>query len=200
MQYNTQREQLIMPEYGRGIQYMVDLAVSLPSKQERQKCAKTIIAIMSRIQPENSDAADYEIRLWNHLAKISRYKLDIDYPVEIVPEQEALEHPKPLPYPMKKIRRRHYGHLVEEALKFAQTLPDGEERTALVGMVANQMKQDLFVWNRDSMDDNLVMQDIRRYSDGRLQLPSDFRFATVGIPSNSQLANNGSSKSRKKKR
>ena len=200
MQYNTQREQLIMPEYGRGIQYMVDLAVSLPSKQERQKCAKTIIAIMSRIQPENSDAADYETRLWNHLAKISRYKLDIDYPVEIVPEQEALEHPKPLPYPMKKIRRRHYGHLVEEALKFAQTLPDGEEHTALVGMVANQMKQNLFMWNRDSMDDNLVMQDIRRYSDGRLQLPSDFRFATVGIPSNSQLANNGSSKSRKKKR
>ena len=200
MQYNTQREQLVMPEYGRGIQYMVDLAISLPDKQERQKCANTIISIMSRVQPENADAADYEVRLWNHLAKISHYKLDIDYPVEIVPEQEAMEHPKPLPYPMKKIRRRHYGHLVESALQYAQTLPDGDERTALVGMVANQMKQDLFVWNRDSMDENLVMQDIRRYSDGQLQLPSDFHFATVGIPSNAQLANNGASKSRKKKR
>ncbi|MCR4592153.1 MAG: DUF4290 domain-containing protein [Bacteroidaceae bacterium] len=200
MQYNTQREQLIMPEYGRGIQYMVDLAISLPDRQERQRCANTIISIMSRVQPENAGAADYEVRLWNHLAKISRYKLDIDYPVEIVPEQEAMEHPKPLPYPMKKIRRRHYGHLVESALQYAQTLPDGEERTALVGMVANQMKQDLFVWNRDSMDENLVMQDIRRYSDGQLQLPSDFRFATVGVPSNAQLANNGSTKSKKKKR
>ena len=200
MQYNTQKEQLIMPEYGRGIQYMVDLAVSLPDKKARQQCANTIVAIMSRVQPENIDAADAELRLWNHLAKISRYKLDIDYPVEIVPEQEAQEHPKPLPYPMKKIRRRHYGHLVEEALQYAQTLPVGEERTALVGMVANQMKQDLFVWNRDSMDENLVMQDIRRYSDGQLQLPSDFQFATVGIPSNAQLANNGATKSRKKKR
>ena len=200
MQYNTQREQLVMPEYGRGIQYMVDLAISLPDKQERQKCANTIISIMSRVQPENADAADYEVRLWNHLAKISHYKLDIDYPVEIIPEQEAMEHPKPLPYPMKKIRRRHYGHLVESALQYAQTLPDGDERTALVGMVANQMKQDLFVWNRDSMDENLVMQDIRRYSDGQLQLPSEFHFATVGIPSNAQLANNGASKSRKKKR
>lgn len=199
MQYNTQREQLIMPEYGRGIQYMVDLAVSLPDKEERQRCANTIVAIMGRIQPDNTNAADAEIRLWNHLAKISRYKLDIDYPVEIVPEQEALEHPKPLHYPMQKIRRRHYGHLVESALQYAQTLPDGEERTALVGMVANQMKQNLFVWNRDSMDENLVMQDIKRYTDGQLQLQSDFHFASVGIPSNSQLANNGSPK-RKKKR
>ena len=199
MQYNTQREQLVMPEYGRGIQYMVDLAISLPDKQERQRCANTIVAIMSRIQPENSNAADFELRLWNHLAKISRYKLDIDYPVEIVPEQEALEHPKPLHYPMQKIRRRHYGHLVESALKYAQTLPEGDERTALVGMVANQMKQNLFVWNRDSMDENLVMQDIKRYTDGQLQLQPDFQFASVGIPSNAQLANNGSSK-RKKKR
>ena len=199
MQYNTQREQLIMPEYGRGIQYMVDLAVSLPDKKVRQQCANTIVAIMGRIQPDNTNAADAEIRLWNHLAKISRYKLDIDYPVEIVPEQEALEHPKPLHYPMQKIRRRHYGHLVESALQYAQTLPDGEERTALVGMVANQMKQNLFVWNRDSMDENLVMQDIKRYTDGQLQLQPDFHFASVGIPSNSQLANNGSPK-RKKKR
>ena len=199
MQYNTQREQLIMPEYGRAVQYMVDLAVSLPDKQERQKCANTIISIMSRVQPDNNNATDAKIRLWNHLAKISRYKLDIDYPVEIVPEQEAQEHPKPLRYPMQRIRRRHYGHLVESALKYAQTLPDGDERTALVGMVANQMKQNLFVWNRDSMDENLVMQDIKRYTDGQLQLQPDFRFASVGIPSNAQLANNGSSK-RKKKR
>ena len=199
MQYNTQREQLVMPEYGRGIQYMVDLAVSLPSKVERQRCANTIVAIMSRIQPENNGSADSEVRLWNNLAKISRYKLDIDYPVEIVPEQEAQEHPKPLHYPMQRIRRRHYGHLVESALKYAQTLPDGDERTALVGMVANQMKQNLFVWNHDSMDENLVMQDIKRYTDGQLQLQPDFRFASVGIPSNAQLANNGSSK-RKKKR
>jgi hypothetical protein len=198
MQYNTQREQLVMPEYGRGIQYMVDLAISLPDKEERQRCANAIISIMSRIQPENADTADYEVRLWNHLAKISHYRLDIDYPVEIVPELEAMEHPKPLSYPMKKIRRRHYGHLLESALQYAQTLPDSEERNALVGMVANQMKQNLFVWNRDSMDENLVMQDIKRYSDGLLELPSDFHFATVGIPSNAQLANNG--KSKKKKR
>ena len=199
MQYNTQREQLVMPEYGRGIQNMVDLAVSLPDKQARQRCANTIVSIMARIQPENSNTADFEVRLWNHLAKISRYKLDIDYPVEIVPELEATEHPQPLHYPMQKIRRRHYGHLVESALKYAQTLPEGEERTALVGMVANQMKQNLFVWNRDSMDENLVMQDIKRYTDGQLQLQPDFHFASVGIPSNSQLAINGS-KSKKKKR
>ena len=189
-----------MPEYGRGIQYMVDLAVSLPDKQERQRCANTIVSIMGRIQPENSNSADFELRLWNHLAKISRYKLDIDYPVEIIPEQEALEHPKPLHYPMQKIRRRHYGHLIESALQYAQSLPEGQERETLVGMVANQMKQNLFVWNRDSMDEGLVAQDIRRYSEGRLALQPDFRFASVGVLSNAQLAHNGLPKSRKKKR
>lgn len=200
MQYNTQRNQLVMPEYGRGVQKMVELAVSLPDKQARQQCAKTIVSIMSRIHPEDTNPVDSEHRLWNHMAKISGYKLDIDYPVDIVQEDEAKEQLKPLHYPMQKIRRRHYGHLIESALQYAQSLPEGQERETLVGMVANQMKQNLFVWNRDSMDEGLVAQDIRRYSEGRLALQPDFRFASVGVLSNAQLAHNGLPKSRKKKR
>ena len=117
MQYNTQRNQLVMPEYGRGVQKMVELAVSLPDKQARQQCAKTIVSIMSRIHPEDTNPVDSEHRLWNHLAKISGYKLDIDYPVDIVQEDEAKEQLKPLHYPMQKIRRRHYGHLIERRYK-----------------------------------------------------------------------------------
>ena len=133
MQYNTQKEQLIMPEYGRGVQDMVELAVSLPDRQQRQVCAKAIIAVMARIQPEQAGQTDYQHKLWNHLARISRYRLDIDYPVEIVTEEEALAHPKPLHYPMKKISRRHYGYLIENALRYAQTLPEGLEREAQIG-------------------------------------------------------------------
>ena len=162
MQYNTQKPLLVMPEYGRGIQEMVELAVGLPTKAERQRCAHAIVNIMARIQPQQSGQADYEQKLWNHLARISRYQLDIDYPVEIVSEEEAYAHPKPLPYPMKNIRSRHYGYLVESSLQYAKTLPDGPEKDTLAAMVANQMKQDLFVWNRDSMDDRLVAADISR--------------------------------------
>lgn len=183
MEYNTQKPLLVMPEYGRGIQEMVELAVGLPTKAERQRCAHAIVNIMARIQPQQSGQADYEQKLWNHLARISRYQLDIDYPVEIVSEEEAYAHPKPLPYPMKNIRSRHYGYLVESSLQYAKTLPDGPEKDTLVAMVANQMKQDLFVWNRDSMDDRLVAADISRLTQGEVRLDlNQHRFSPVGAP------------------
>lgn len=188
-----------MPEYGRGIQKMVELAISLPTKEERQQCANTIITIMSRIQPQTSRQEDYEQKLWNHLARIAHYQLDVDYPVEIVTEEETMAHPKPLPYPMKRISRRHYGHLVEESLRYAQTLPEGEERDELMKMTANQMKQNLFMWNKDAMDDALVAQDISRYTNNTLRLDlREFKFANVGLPNVHQLS--GAQVKRKKKR
>lgn len=200
MQYNTQKNKLEMPEYGRGLQEMVELAVTLPTKKERQRCANTIVNIMKRIQPEVATQEDYTHRLWNHLARISHYKLDVDYPVDIVSEEEVLAHPEPLKYPMKRIKRRHYGYLVEEALDYARTLPEGNERNVLLRGIANQMKQNLFVWNKDSMDELLVAQDIERYTDGELSLGNmkGFRFAAVGIPTPQQLA--GYNTKRKKKR
>ena len=198
MQYNTQKDKLIMPEYGRGVQDMIELAITLPDRQQRQVCANAIVAVMERIQPEQAGQSDYQHKLWNHLARIARYRLDIDYPVEIVTEEEALAHPAPLHYPMKKISRKHYGSLVESALKYAQTLPEGLERTTLVQMTANQMKQNLFVWNRDSMDEELVAQDIERYTDGEINLDLDnFRFAPVGIPTVQQLTGNVKRKKKK---
>lgn len=200
MQYNTQRNKLNMPEYGRGVQSMVELAISLPTKEERQICANTIISIMSRVLPPIPGQEDYNHKLWNHLARIARYELDIDYPVEIVREEEALAHPKPLHYPMKNIHRRHYGYLIEETLRYAQTLPEGEERQKITEMVANQMKQNLFVWNRDAMDDELIAQDIDRYTKGELHLDlENFRFASVGIPSTQQAGNQQGNKRKKKK-
>lgn len=198
MQYNTQRQQLHMPEYGRCVQEMVDLAVSLPTKEQRQQCANTIVSIMSRIQPQTGSKEDLAHKLWNHLARISHYKLDIDYPVEICTEEESMEHPKPLPYPMKRIGRRHYGHLIEQSLDYAQTLPDGDMKDTLVKMIANQMKQDLFMWNRDSMDENLVAQDIARYSKGSLRLDlGNFKFASVGVPNLHQISGTGKKKKKR---
>ena len=191
MQYNTQKDQLVMPEYGRGVQDMVQMAIALPTKAQRQACAQAIVNVMACIQPEGEQQTDYREKLWNHLARIARYQLDIDYPVEIVPEKDVLAHPRPLHYPMKHIRRRHYGALVESALNYAKTLPDSPERSLLVQMVANQMKQDLFVWNRDAMDEGLVASDIEQYTDGEVELDTDnFRFAPVGMPSMQQLVGN----------
>lgn len=187
-----------MPEYGRAVQMMVDMAVRLESKSERQRCANTIVKIMSGIQPSQASKEDQEHRLWNHLARISHYQLDIDYPVRIVPQEDVQAHPEPLPYPMKAIKRRHYGYLVQQALDYAKTIDDGEKRRFVTESIANQMKQDLFVWNRDSMDDELVAQDIARLSEGMLQLDlDDFSFDPVG---ESILLHGEGGKKRKKRK
>lgn len=185
MQYNTEKEQLIMPEYGRGVQEMVQLAMSLSEKRQREICARQIVKVMSRLHPVHMSKEDINHKLWNHLARISGYRLDIDYPVEIVAEEQVKAHPSPLPYPMKNIRRKHYGSLIENALELAADMSESPERDELVGRVANQMKQNLFMWNRDSMDANVIAQDIARYTNGKIKLDLEtFRFAPVGVPAN----------------
>ena len=187
-----------MPEYGRGVQMMVDMAVQIKDRNERQRCAGTIVKIMESLLPSTVSKEDDEHRLWNHLARISHYRLDIDYPVNIVPQEEVQAHPAPLHYPMKDIRRRHYGYLVEEALSYAATIEDEETRRLLTEDIANQMKQDLFIWNRDSMDNALVAQDIERYTHGKLRLDLDnFTFGSVG---ESALQHSEGGKKRKKKK
>ena len=180
MQYNTQRKKLEMPEYGRGIQDMIEHAVSLPDKAERQRCAESIFNVMMNMQPQLRELPDHKHRIWDHMAYISGYKLDIDYPFEITRLGEEGEKPQPVPYPMKEIRHRHYGHLIEESLHQLAEMPEGEERDALLALTANQMKQSLFIWNRDAMDDEKVAADIHAYTDGRVTLDlSTFHFSPV---------------------
>ena len=129
--YNSNQEALLMPEYGRMVQSMVQAAMEIPDKATRQQCARYIVSIMARMQDVKSERPDFEHKLWNHLARISHYQLDIDYPVDIVPEQEALAHPAPMAYPMKSIRRRHYGYLTEQMMNYLSECEDEEERTEL---------------------------------------------------------------------
>ena len=102
-----------MPEYGRGIQNMVDYALTLKSRSERQRCAYTIVSIMGNMFPHLRDVPDFKHKLWDHLAVMADYKLDIDYPYEIRPKQDVGRKPEPMAYPMKKIRYRHYGALLD---------------------------------------------------------------------------------------
>lgn len=180
MKYNTQREKLQMPEYGRGVQDMIAYAVSLPDKAERQQCAETIFSIMLNMQPQLREQPDYRHRIWDHIAYISGYQLDIDYPCEITRLGDEAEKPTPLKYPMKSIGQRQYGFLIEESLRQLAEMPEGEERDEMLALVANQMKQSLFIWNRDAMDEEKVAMDIERYTHGKVQLDLDnFRFAPV---------------------
>ncbi|MCM1108896.1 MAG: DUF4290 domain-containing protein [Clostridium sp.] len=162
-----------MPEYGRGIQNMVEYALTIENREERQRCANTIVAIMGNMFPHLRDVPDFKHKLWDHLAVMSDYKLDIDYPYEVARQQEANMRPRPMDYPMRRIRYRHYGYLLEMFLKKMKDMPEGEEREALTRMVANQMKRSLYNWNKDAMEDGKVAADIAEYTGGSVRLDVD---------------------------
>ena len=180
LDYNTQRERLVLPEYGREIQLMVDHAISLPTKAERQRCAETIITTMMRMSPYAKDSADFKQKLWDHLAIMSNYKLDIDYPFDVSQAHQMQAKPAPMKYPMSRIRVRHYGKLVMEACDKLKTMEPGRERDELVRLVANQMKRDLTQWSHGSNDNEKVASDLAQFTDGAIQLDlSTFVFNKV---------------------
>lgn len=185
LDYNTQREKLVLPEYGREVQSMVDYAVALPTKAERQSCANAIIAIMRRMFSQSADAEGFERKLWDHLAMMSNFKLDIDYPFDVTEAQTILSKPEPMTYPMNNILVRHYGKMMFELFDKLKTMPEGPDRDALVRMVANQMKRDLMVWGHGSSDDEKVASDLAYFTDGKVQLDLDkFKFAKIEVKEN----------------
>lgn len=177
MQYNSQREQLLLREYGRTIQDMVNYCVAIPDRDRRQQCAQAIVDIMASMNPQVRQQPDYTQKLWSQLALLSGYRLDIDWPEGTAYEAVPTTPPAPLKYPMQRIRYRHYGHLVEAAMRKVGQMPAGEERDNLVGRLANVMKQDLFDFNRGAMDERKVRADVSLYTEGDVELPDDFKFA-----------------------
>lgn len=179
MTYNTQREKLVLPEYGRTIQEMVDICMTLENRDDRQACAESIIRIMTTMNPSIRQLPNYEHRLWDHLAIMSDFKLDIDWPYPMAQRADVQARPKPLKYPMQRIRYRHYGHLTEAFMNELKQMPESEERDALVGMMANFMKRSLYNFNRDAMDEQKVAADLRAYTEGEVKLSDGFRFDNV---------------------
>ena len=162
-----------MPEYGRGVQQMVEHCKSIADRNERLRCAKTIIATMANMAVQTADKEDFQKKLWNHLAIIANYDLNIDYPVEIERTDSDNARSEQLPYPQKHIRRRHYGAIVEEFAEHLATMNDGAEREELTMLVANHMKRDLSNWSADSMNDEKVADDMAQYTDGKIQIDLD---------------------------
>ena len=185
LDYNTQREKLILSEYGREIQKMVDVAISLPTKEERMRCAKTIVRQMEMKNPQVRQSDNFEQTLWNHLYLISRKQLDIDWPYDMSGAEEITTKPQPMAHPTSdnNSRIRHYGRLMGDVFEKLKTMAPGPERDELVRMTANQMKRDLLTWGHGSMDDERIADDLARFTDGKIQLNlSTFRFDRIDTP------------------
>ncbi len=197
--YNTQRGKLPMPEYGRSIQKMVDYALTIQDKAERQKCADTIIAIMGNMYPALRDVPDFRNKLWDHLAFMSDYKLDIDYPCEITILKKGRQEPDRIEYSNADIKFVHYGRIVPELIEKVSEMEQGSMRDQLVRLVAVQMKKNLMTWNKEMVDDERIAADIYNLSKGRIQLREgdlDVTFAQAPPQQNQQK--NGKKKNKKR--
>lgn len=197
--YNSTRPKLILAEYGRNVQNMVDYICTVPDKEERNRLAQVVIDMMGVLNPHLRDVSDFKHKLWDHLYIISDFKIDVDSPYPIPKREEIRHKPERLAYPQHKIRFKHYGHIVEEMIQKAVSVTNEETKAKLTLGIANFMKMAYLTWNKDSVNDSQIVEDLKELSKGQLVLPSDvvltkldFRTPPPGsrVKSSSQNTNN----------
>ncbi len=175
MDYNTQRQQLILPEYGRTIQKMIDYCRTIEDLEERAKAAHSIIAIMGNMNPHLRDVADFKHKLWDHLALMSEFSLNIDWPYPLPDVNLINEKPEKLPYSDGKFRFRHYGKFIEEILNKINDFENPEEKQALVEIMANHMKRSYMVWKKEAIPDAIVFKELALITRGAVEIPEDLK-------------------------
>lgn len=171
--YNSTRPKLILAEYGRNVQNMVDYICTVPSKEERNRLAQVVIDMMGVLNPHLRDVSDFKHKLWDHLYIISDFKIDVDSPYPIPSKEEIRHKPEPLPYPQHRIRFKHYGHIVESMIEKAMAVSHEETRHKMTIGIANFMKMAYLTWNKDSVNDLQIIQDLKELSGFVLSLPED---------------------------
>lgn len=171
--YNSTRPKLILAEYGRNVQNMVDYICTLSDREERNRLAQVVIDMMGVLNPHLRDVSDFKHKLWDHLYIISDFKIDVDSPYPIPKKEEIHHKPQALQYPNHPIRFKHYGHTVEEMIKKAKALPNEDARVKMTTGIANFMKMAYLTWNKDSVSDDQILEDLKTLSQGELALPAD---------------------------
>ena len=175
MDYNTEREQLIIPEYGRHVQKMVAHATQLTDIEEKKKCIEAIIGYMGQLNPHLRDIPDYKHKLWDHLFIMSRFQLEIDSPYEKPSPEKLAEKPDPMTYPKSKFTFSYYGKHIETMIKTAIQMEEGEDRYILTGMIVNHMKKCYLAWSKSSVDDQTIFKHLDKLSEGKLKTHPDFQ-------------------------
>ncbi len=168
MEYNTQLPKLEIPEYGRNIQVMVEHAVTIEDREERNKCAKAIIQIMGQLNPHLRDISDFTHKLWDHLFLISKFRLDVDSPYPKPTPETFATKPKTVPYPATKMKYKHYGKTIERIIDVAKTYEEGPEKKELSRLIATHLKKSYVNWNKDSVTDDVIFKQFKEMTNNEL--------------------------------
>lgn len=180
MEYNTKRERLAFHDYGRSVYKMIQYAKTIADREERNAAARNIIATMAIVNPAVKNDAEYEHKLWDHLMIWSNYELDVDCPYPVERTKVNMKFmPSRIHHKDNHIRFRHYGKLMESLVKKAVAMPEGEERTYMVKLIANQMMKDYHEWNHDSVPVDMIAKQLSDLSNGSIILPADMEFTPL---------------------
>jgi hypothetical protein len=194
LEYNTSRNKLVISEYGRHIQKLVEHAIEIKDKKDRQRFVEGIINIMGDLNPHLRDVADFKHKLWDHLYVISVFKLDVDSPYEKPVIEKLFEKPEPLDYPNSKIKYNHYGKVIEKMILEAIKMEDKELKNKLVIAIANQMKKSYVNWNLDFVEDEVIFNHLKKLSNNKLEIQGGVELSKF----TPNIKQNSSSKKKKK--
>ncbi|QFZ53652.1 DUF4290 domain-containing protein [Oceanihabitans sp. IOP_32] len=202
LEYNTEREHLIIPEYGRHIQKMINYAKTQETKEERNKLAKAIIAVMGNMQPHLRDVPDFQHKLWDQLFIMSNFELDVDSPFPQPSKELFEEKPEPLKYPQNFPKYRFYGNNIKTMIDVANTWEEGELKEALIYTIANHMKKCFLNWNKDTVQDAVIYEHLYELSEGKIDLRNseeDLSDATSLMRTKSKYGSSGKKGGHQKK-
>lgn len=177
--YNTERVTLHIPEYGRNVQKMVDYLKTIEDREKRNEQARAIIKVMEILNPAVHLQENYEQKLWDHLYIIADFDLDVDSPYPM-PERDIMHRrPKMVPIEKKPLRASHYGRNIENMIDLVANQEDGEQKTGMIRVLAGYMKQQYLIWNKDTVSDETIFQDIEKLSDYRIKVPEGLQIGKV---------------------
>lgn len=196
IEYNTERPHLIIPEYGRHLQKMVDQAIAEEDPEKRNKVAKSIIAVMGNLNPHLRDVADFQHKLWDQLFIMSDFKLDVESPYGKPSKEELMERPQTLEYPQNFPKYRFYGNNIKRMIDVANSWEEGEKKEGLILTIANHMKKCFLNWNKDTVEDDVIFKHLFELSEGKINLKNsdeDLRAAEKLLKNKKRFSSNSTS-------
>ncbi len=173
MDYNTQRDKLLMPEYGRHVQDMINYVKNIPDKEKRNEQIQAVVSVMGTLNPQLRDINDFKHKLWDHVQIISDFEIDIDSPYPVPTRETLSTKPNTIPLQKSPVKASHYGRNIQNMIEVIAQRPDDEVKSYMIKTLASYMKQQYLIWNKDSVSEETIFSDIYKLSDGRITVPED---------------------------
>ena len=184
LDYNTEREKLAMPEYGRNVLKMVEDVKRIEDRAKRSEQARAVVRVMEILNPQVHSADNWEQKLWDHLYIMAGYDLDVDSPYPMLSPEQRKSRPEIIPLKKKPIKATHYGRNIESIIDLIASEPEGEMKTAMIRSLAMYMRQQYLIWNKDSVADTTIFSDIEKLSDYRIKVPEGLTLSRISSDSN----------------